>query len=423
MPATIIIGTQWGDEGKGKVTDWLGSEMDMIIRYQGGHNAGHTVIAEGRELKLHLLPSGVLYPHVKSVIAGGLVIDPKALIEELDELKAIGVDEPNLVISGNAHMIMPYHRILDKLSELKLGKAKIGTTGRGIGPCYTDKTSRVGLRMQDLLDMKIFKQKVEDALVFKNQVITRIYGRAEIDPMMIVDEYQAYAERLKDMIGDTTHLINEALDEGKNILFEGAQGVMLDIDHGTYPFVTSSSPIAGGACVGAGVSPMRINRIIGITKAYTTRVGSGPFPTELNDGDGELLQSTGGEFGTTTGRPRRCGWFDAVILKYSAMINGLTGIALTKLDVLSPFDKIKVCVGYEYEGKVYNKMPFHQTVFHKATPVYEEIDGWKTDISGATTFEELPQAAQDYVKYLEKLIGVPVVMVSVGPGRTQTIIR
>jgi adenylosuccinate synthase len=423
MPATIIIGTQWGDEGKGKVTDWLGSEMDMIIRYQGGHNAGHTVIAEGRELKLHLLPSGVLYPHVKSVIAGGLVIDPKALIEELDELKAIGVDEPNLVISGNAHMIMPYHRILDRLSELKLGRAKIGTTGRGIGPCYTDKTSRVGLRMQDLLDMKIFKQKVEDALVFKNQVITRIYGRAAIDPMMIVEEYKEYAERLRGMIGDTTHLINEALDEGKNILFEGAQGVMLDIDHGTYPFVTSSSPIAGGACVGAGVSPMRINRIIGITKAYTTRVGSGPFPTELNDGDGELLQSTGGEFGTTTGRPRRCGWFDAVILKYSAMINGLTGIALTKLDVLSPFDKIKVCVGYEYEGKVYDKMPFHQTVFHKATPVYEEIDGWKTDITGATTFEELPQAAQDYVKYLEKLIGVPVVMVSVGPGRTQTIIR
>jgi adenylosuccinate synthase len=241
--------------------------------------------------------------------------------------------------------------------------------------------------------------------------------------MTIVEEYKEYAERLRGMIGDTTHLINEALDEGKNILFEGAQGVMLDIDHGTYPFVTSSSPIAGGACVGAGVSPMRINRIIGITKAYTTRVGSGPFPTELNDGDGELLQSTGGEFGTTTGRPRRCGWFDAVILKYSAMINGLTGIALTKLDVLSPFDKIKVCVGYEYEGKVYDKMPFHQTVFHKATPVYEEIDGWKTDITGATTFEELPQAAQDYVKYLEKLIGVPVVMVSVGPGRTQTIIR
>jgi adenylosuccinate synthase len=423
MPATIIIGTQWGDEGKGKVTDWLGGEMDMIIRYQGGHNAGHTVIAEGRELKLHLLPSGVLYPHIKSVIAGGLVIDPKALIEELDELKAIGVDEPNLVISGNAHMIMPYHRILDKLSELKLGKAKIGTTGRGIGPCYTDKTSRVGLRMQDLLDMKIFKQKVEDALVFKNQVITRIYGRAEIDPMMIVDEYQAYAERLKDMIGDTTHLINEALDEGKNILLEGAQGMMLDIDHGTYPFVTSSSPIAGGACVGAGISPMRINRIIGITKAYTTRVGSGPFPTELDDEAGELLRANGGEFGTTTGRPRRCGWFDAVILKYSAMVNGLTGIALTKLDVLSEFDKIKVCVGYEYEGKVYNKMPFHQTVFHKATPVYEEIDGWKTDITGATSFEELPKAAQDYVKHLEKLIGVPVVMVSVGPSRTQTILR
>jgi adenylosuccinate synthase len=423
MPATIIIGTQWGDEGKGKVTDWLGSEMDMIIRYQGGHNAGHTVIAEGRELKLHLLPSGVLYPHIKSVIAGGLVIDPKALIKELDELKEIGVNEPNLVISGNAHLIMPYHRILDKLNELKLGKAKIGTTGQGIGPAYTDKASRVGLRMQDLLDMKIFKQKLEEALVFKNLVITRVYGRAEIDAATIAEEYQHYADRLKDMIGDTTHIINGALDEGKNVLLEGAQGVMLDIDHGTYPFVTSSSPIAGGACAGAGISPMRINRIIGITKAYTTRVGSGPFPTELHDEVGELLRSTGGEFGTTTGRPRRCGWFDAVILKYSAMINGLTGIALTKLDVLSPFEKIKVCVGYEYEGKLYETMPFHQTVFHKATPVYEEIEGWETDISGATKFEDLPDAAQAYVKHLEKLIGVPVVMVSVGPSRTQTIIR
>jgi adenylosuccinate synthase len=423
MPATIIIGTQWGDEGKGKVTDWLANDMDMIVRYQGGHNAGHTVIAEGHELKLHLLPSGILRPHVVSVIASGLVVDPRALLAELDLLKDIGLSEPNLVVSTNAHLIMPYHRALDQASEVKLGSSKIGTTGLGIGPAYTDKASRVGLRMQDLTDMKIFREKLEVALNFKNQVLTKIYDVDPLDAEQIVDEYREYAGRLKNLIGDTSRIINEALDEGKNVLFEGAQGMMLDLDHGTYPFVTSSSPIAGGACVGAGVSPMRINRIIGIVKAYTTRVGAGPFPTELENEVGETMRSVGSEFGTTTGRARRCGWFDGVIAKYAARINGLTGIALTKLDVLSGFETIKICVGYEYEGKLYDQMPCHQTIFHKCTPVYEEVEGWNTDISGADSYEKLPKAAQAYITKLEEMTGVPIQMISVGPSRTQTILR
>lgn len=423
MPATIILGTQWGDEGKGKVTDLLACDMDMVVRYQGGHNAGHTIIADGHELKLHLLPSGVLFPHIKSVIASGLVIDPRALIEELDQLNEAGISEPNLLISGSAHLIMPYHRVLDQAAELKLGAAKIGTTGLGIGPAYTDKAARVGLRLQDLLDMKIFREKLEVALQLKNAIITKVYELDPLDPKAIADEYQAYAERLRPMIGDSIWTINDALDANKNVLFEGAQGTMLDIDHGTYPFVTSSTPVAGGACTGAGVSPRQIKKIIGITKAYTTRVGSGPFPTEQDNDDGEVMRMTGAEYGTTTGRARRCGWFDGVILKYSATINGLTDIALTKLDVLSPFKTLPVCIGYEYEGKVYDKMPYHQTIFHKATPVYEELEGWMTDISGATSFEELPRACQAYVSRLEEIIGVPITFISVGPHRTQTILR
>lgn len=423
MPATIVIGTQWGDEGKGKVTDWLANDMDMIVRYQGGHNAGHTVIAEGHELKLHLLPSGVLRPHVASVIASGLVIDPKALISELDQLKEVGIAEPNLLISTNAHLIMPYHRVLDQAAEVKLGKAKIGTTGLGIGPAYTDKSARVGLRTQDLLDLKIFKEKLELALDFKNQIITKVYGMEPLDLDEIIEEYAGYADRLKDMIGDSSRLINEALDNGKNVLLEGAQGTMLDLDHGTYPFVTSSSPIAGGACVGAGVSPTKISRIVGIVKAYTTRVGSGPFPTEQENEIGENMRIMGGEFGTTTGRARRCGWFDGVIAKYSVRLNGLTEIALTKLDVLSHFDTLKICVGYEHEGKIYNEMPCHQTVFHKCTPVYEEVEGWKTDISVVDSYDKLPQAAKAYIDRLQEITGVPITMISVGPSRTQTILR
>jgi len=423
MPATILIGTQWGDEGKGKVTDWLANDMDLVVRYQGGHNAGHTVIAGGHELKLHLLPSGILHPNIISIIASGLVIDPKALIKELDEVAEIGIGSPNLVLSANAHLIMPYHRLLDQASELKLGSSKIGTTGLGIGPAYTDKASRVGLRVQDLLDMKIFREKLEVALIFKNQVLTKIYDAEPLDVDEIVDEYKGYAERLNGIIGDASRIINDSLDEGKNVLLEGAQGMMLDLDYGTYPFVTSSSPIAGGACVGAGISPLRVKRIIGIAKAYTTRVGAGPFPTELEDATGELMRKVGVEFGTTTGRPRRCGWFDAVILKYTAKINGLTEIALTKLDVLSPFETLKICVGYEYEGKVYDYMPCHQTVFHGAKPVYEEVEGWNTDISDIATYDALPKAARAYVDRLQELIGAPITMISVGPSRDQTILR
>jgi adenylosuccinate synthase len=423
MPATILIGTQWGDEGKGKVTDWLANEMDLVVRYQGGHNAGHTVIADGHELKLHLLPSGILHSNITSVIASGLVIDPRALIKELDEVRDIGISEPNLVLSANAHLIMPYHRLLDQASELKLGSAKIGTTGLGIGPAYTDKASRVGLRVQDLLDMKIFREKLEVALAFKNQVLTKIYDTEPLDAGEIVAEYGEYAGRLRGVIGDASRVINEALDNDKNVLLEGAQGMMLDLDYGTYPFVTSSSPIAGGACTGAGVSPLRIKRIIGIAKAYTTRVGSGPFPTELEDETGETMRKVGCEFGTTTGRARRCGWFDAVILKYTATINGLTEIALTKLDVLSPFEKLKICVGYEFEGKSYEYMPYHQTVFHGAKPIYEEVEGWNIDISDADSYEKLPKAAQAYVDRLEELIGAPITMISVGPSREQTILR
>ncbi|MDP2210976.1 MAG: adenylosuccinate synthase [Candidatus Aquicultor sp.] len=423
MPATILIGTQWGDEGKGKVTDWLANDMDLVVRYQGGHNAGHTVIADGHELKLHLLPSGILHPNITCVIASGLVIDPKALIKELDEVAEIGIASPNLVLSANAHLIMPYHRLLDQASELKLGSSKIGTTGLGIGPAYTDKASRVGLRVQDLLDMKIFREKLEVALIFKNQVLTKIYDAEPLDVDEIVEEYKGYAERLNGIIGDASRIINDSLDEGKNVLLEGAQGMMLDLDYGTYPFVTSSSPIAGGACVGAGISPLRVKRIIGIAKAYTTRVGAGPFPTELEDDTGELMRKVGVEFGTTTGRPRRCGWFDAVILKYTAKINGLTEIALTKLDVLSPFETLKICVGYEYEGKVYDYMPCHQTVFHGAKPIYEEVEGWNTDISDIATYDALPKAARAYVDRLQELIGAPITMISVGPSRDQTILR
>ncbi len=423
MPATIIIGTQWGDEGKGKVTDWLANDMDMIVRYQGGHNAGHTVIAEGHELKLHLLPSGILRPHITSVIASGLVIDPKALIAELDQIKEIGISDPNLIISSNAHLIMPYHRLLDQAAEFKLGKSKIGTTGLGIGPCYTDKASRVGLRVQDLLDMKIFREKLEVALDFKNQVLTKIYGMEPVEIDAVMDEYSVYADRLKGMIGDTSRVINEALDAGKNVLLEGAQGTMLDIDHGTYPFVTSSSPIAGGACIGTGISPIRVKRIIGIVKAYTTRVGSGPFPTEQENDTGEAMRSVGGEFGTTTGRPRRCGWLDGVILKYAVRLNGLTEIALTKLDVLSPFETIKIAVGYKHDGVVYEHMPNHQTVFHKCTPIYEEMEGWQADISGVTSFEKLPKQARAYVERIQEIAGVPIAMISVGPNRTQTMLR
>jgi adenylosuccinate synthase len=419
----ICVGTQWGDEGKGKVTDLLADEMHMIVRYQGGNNAGHTIVVDDTTLKLHLIPSGILYPHIISVIAGGVVIDPGVLIEEINNLEKENISTKNLLISYNCHLIMPYHRIIDELKETRLGKYRIGTTGRGIGPAYADKTARIGIRAQDLFDKEIFSQKLEQALKIKNDILTKIYGLKPLNSKDIIHEYLGYAEQLKSRIVDTTLLINDALDEDKKVLFEGAQGTMLDLDHGTYPFVTSSTPVAGGACAGAGVGPMRIEKVIGVTKAYTTRVGEGPFPSEQKNEIGATLGERGCEFGTTTGRKRRCGWFDALVVQHSARVNYLTDIFLTKLDVLSTFEKIKIAVAYHYEGKTYERFPSHQTVFNKAEVIYEEMEGWQESISNVTKFNKLPKAAQNYVKRLEELVGVPINMLSVGPSRKQTIIR
>ena len=421
MPATILIGTQWGDEGKGKITDILADEMDIVVRYQGGNNAGHTVVNGEQELKLHLIPSGVLYPHTVPVIADGVVVDPKILLEEMDELAARGIDIDKLIISGNAHLIMPYHRLLDQAAETHLGKAKIGTTHKGIGPAYTDKASRIGIRAQDLFDMKIFRAKLGQVLRIKNDLLTKVYELPPLDLDEIVREHEVYADRLRGRIRDTSLYINRALDDGKRVLFEGAQGTLLDLDHGTYPFVTSSSPVAGGACAGAGVGPLRIDKVTGIVKAYVTRVGSGPFPTELEDEVGTHMLEVGVEYGTTTGRKRRCGWFDAVILRYAVRINGLSDIVLTKLDVLTGLSPIKICVGYAFEGKVYDEFPPHQTIFHKCEPVYEEHEGWTEDIHEAETMADLPPAARAYVTRIEKLGGLKFSLISVGPKRDQTI--
>lgn len=423
LPGTIIVGAQWGDEGKGKVTDMLGETADVVVRYQGGNNAGHTVVVGNEEFRLHQVPSGILYPDVLCVIGNGTVVDPKGLIEELDALEARGVSAGNLRLSANAHIIMPYHHSLDRASELKLGQAKIGTTHRGIGPCYADKAFRVGIRAQDLLDLKIFKKKLETALKEKNLLLTRVYQQEAIDLKKVFDEYRLYAGRLERYIEDTTLVINNALEDGAHVVFEGAQGTLLDIDHGTYPFVTSSSPVAGGACVGAGVGPTKITRVIGIAKAYTTRVGSGPFPTEQDNEIGDMLTERGHEYGTTTGRRRRCGWLDIVLLKYSCRINGLTELALTKLDVLSVLPKIQVCGSYQYEGKVYEDFPLHQTVFHKCEPICHEMEGWQADITNIDNYKALPQQAKAYIEMVESITGVPVKIVSVGPKREQTIIR
>ena len=421
MPGVICVGTQWGDEGKGKVTDMLADRMHMVVRYQGGNNAGHTVKVGSKITKLHLIPSGILYPHITNVLSDGVVVDPKILIEELENLKKEGVSINKFYISSNCHLIMPYHKVLDQLKERRLGKYKIGTTGRGIGPAYGDKASRIGIRAQDLFDIKIFKQKLTIALKEKNQIIKNIYKDKPLKIDDIVKEYSSYAKYLKDYIVDTTLMINKALDEKKKVFFEGAQGTMLDIDHGTYPYVTSSSPVAGYACAGAGVGPSRISKVIGVTKAYSTRVGEGPFPTENNTKDGEHLRECGGEYGTTTGRSRRCGWFDAVIVKHSAIVNGLSYIFLTKLDVLSKMKKVKICVGYEYRDKKYKDFPSHQTIFNKCKPIYKEMPGWEEDISEIKTYNELPKATKNYVKEIEKQVGVPIKMLSIGPSRSQTI--
>lgn len=422
MPALVLIGAQWGDEGKGKATDLLGGAVDYVVRYQGGNNAGHTVVIGAESYALHLIPSGVLRTDCVPVIGNGVVIDPGVLLSEMDGLQARGVDVSRLLISADAHLIMPHHRALDRVTERYLGKARIGTTGRGIGPAYGDKVARTGIRVQDLLDPGIFRQKLELALREKNQVLTKVYNRRRIEVDEVVEEYAAYAERLTPHIADTGLLLDTALREGKVVLLEGSQGTLLDVDHGTYPFVTSSNPTAGYAATGAGIGPTRINRVIGIIKAYTTRVGAGPFPTELDDKVGEELRRIGGEFGVTTGRARRTGWFDAVIARYAVRVNGLTDLFLTKLDVLSGFDTVPVCVGYEINGQRTDEMPMTQTEFHHAKPIYVELPGWHEDISGATRFADLPEAAQAYVATLEEMAGAPVSAVGVGPGRAQTLV-
>ncbi|AWS48011.1 adenylosuccinate synthase [Streptosporangium sp. 'caverna'] len=421
MPAVVLFGAQWGDEGKGKATDLLGDQVDYVVRYQGGNNAGHTVVIGDQKYALHLLPTGVLSPNVIPVIGNGVVIDPSVLLSEIDGLAARGVSSERLLISANAHLIMPHHRAIDKVTERYLGKAKIGTTGRGIGPAYGDKIYRMGVRVQDLLDPGILQKKIEVALNEKNQILTKIYNRRAIDAGKVLEEYLGYAERLKPHIADTSLILNKALDQDKVVLLEGGQGNLLDIDHGTYPFVTSSSPTSGGACSGSGIPPTRLTRVIGIIKAYTTRVGAGPFPTELDNEMGEWLRTTGGEYGVTTGRNRRCGWFDAVIARYATRINGVTDFFLTKLDVLSGLETIPVCVAYEVDGVRYDEIPMTQTDFHHAKPVYEDFPGWKEDITGARSFEDLPANAQSYVKALEKMSGARISAIGVGPGRTETL--
>ncbi|MGH9091226.1 MAG: adenylosuccinate synthase [Acidimicrobiales bacterium] len=420
MPATVVVGTQWGDEGKGKLTDLLAAEMDVVVRYQGGHNAGHRIVVGGEAFALQLVPSGVLYPHITPVIGNGVVVDPAVLLEELDTLVAKGVDPGRLVVSGNAHLIMPYHQELDRVTERYLGKNALGTTKRGIGPAYADKATRVGLRVQDLLDPKIFRQKLDVALKEKNAVLAKVYNRLPLSADDIAARYlDEYAPRVAPMIGDTVALVHDALDAGRNVLMEGAQATFLDLDHGTYPFVTSSNPVAGGACTGTGLGPRQIDRVIGIAKAYVTRVGAGPFPTELRDDVGDLLVERGHEFGTVTGRRRRCGWFDAVIARQAVRLNSLTEIALTKLDVLDTFESVRVCVAYEAGGERFSHPPYHQSTLHQVTPVYEELPGWRTDLTGVTALEEMPAEARDYVAFLSDQVGVPVRLVGVGPGREQ----
>jgi adenylosuccinate synthase len=417
----VIVGAQWGDEGKGKITDLLAERADAVIRFQGGNNAGHTIVRNGETWKLHLMPSGILYPGKTCVIGNGVVIDPKVLTDELDELRRRDVDTSGLRISANAHMIMPYHMMLDDAGEARLGRLKIGTTRRGIGPAYADKASRIGIRVQDLLDEKILKKKIVAALEPKRLALRPFARDPRLDLQAITEEYLAYGRRLSEYIADTTSLVWDKLDKGDIVIFEGAQGALLDIDHGTYPFVTSSNPIAAAACIGSGVGPKDIDEVWGIAKAYSTRVGSGPFPTELHDELGEDLRRRGGEFGTTTGRSRRIGWLDLVALKYAARLNSLTALVVTKLDVLSGLDTIKVCVRYRGEdGAEFDTFPYHQTVLHHATGDYVELPGWSEDISDARSEEELPENARAYLRYMEEAIGVPIVLISVGPGREQT---
>ncbi len=425
MSAIVLVGAQWGDEGKGKATDLLGSRVDAVVKFNGGNNAGHTIVIDTDGLRekyaLHLLPSGILTPGCTPVIGNGVVIDLGVLFEEIDGLEARGVDTSRLVVSGSAHVIAPYNRTLDQVTERFLGKSKIGTTGRGIGPTYADKMSRIGIRVQDLFDTDVLHAKVTGALNLKNQVLVKIYNRKGFDVDAVVAELASYADRLGPMVADTQLLLEQMLDRGETVVLEAGQATLLDVDHGTYPFVTSSSATAGGACTGSGIPPTRISRVIAVIKAYTTRVGEGPFPTELLDEKGELLRNNGAEFGTTTGRPRRCGWFDAVIGRYATRINGVTDFVLTKLDVLTGLDEVPVCVAYEVDGKRHDELPMNQADFARAVPVYETFPGWHEDITGARTLDDLPRNARNYVTALEKMIKAPISAVGVGPGRDETI--
>ncbi len=421
MPALVLVGAQWGDEGKGKATDQLGGSVDYVVKFNGGNNAGHTVVIGDDTYALHLLPSGILSAGCTPVIGNGVVVDLSVLFEEIDALEARGVSCEKLVLSADAHLIASYNRTLDKVAERFLGKRRIGTTGRGIGPTYADKMNRIGIRVQDLFDEGILRQKVEAALDMKNHVLVKVYNRKAVETEAVVEELLSYVDRVRPMVADTSLLLNAALDRGETVLLEGGQATLLDVDHGTYPFVTSSSATAGGACTGSGIGPRRVDKVIAVVKAYTTRVGEGPFPTELLDADGETLRANGHEFGTTTGRPRRCGWYDAVIARYAARVNGVTDFVLTKLDVLTGWERIPVCVAYEVDGQRFDEMPMTQTDFHHATPVYEYLDGWSDDITGARSFEDLPKTAQAYVQALEDMSGAPFASIGVGPDREQTL--
>ncbi|MBK6885571.1 MAG: adenylosuccinate synthase [Tetrasphaera sp.] len=423
MPAIVLVGAQWGDEGKGKATDLMGSGVDFVVKFNGGNNAGHTIVIDGEKYALHLLPSGILTPSCTPVIGNGVVIDLEVLFREIDGLEARGVSTSKLVVSANAHVIAPYNRTLDRVTERFLGARKIGTTGRGIGPTYADKMSRNGIRVQDLFDRHILEQKVEAALRFKNQVLSKIYNRRAIPAGEVMDELLRYADRLAPMVADTSLLLEQALNDGANVLLEAGQATLLDVDHGTYPYVTSSSATAGGACTGSGIPPTRVSRVIAVLKAYTTRVGEGPFPTELFDESGEFLRKTGWEYGTTTGRPRRCGWMDTVIGRYATRINGVTDFVVTKLDVLTGLDTVPICVAYEVDGVRHDEMPVNQSDFHHAKPIYEVMDGWWEDISGCRTFAELPANAQAYVLRVEELIGARISAIGVGPERDAIISR
>jgi adenylosuccinate synthase len=423
MPAVVIVGAQWGDEGKGKATDLIAESIDYVVKFNGGNNAGHTVVIGNEKYALHLLPSGILTPGVVPVISNGVVVDLGVLFEEIDALESRGIDTSKLRISANAHVITPYNVTVDKVSERFLGKRAIGTTGRGIGPTYADKINRIGIRVQDLFDESILRQKVEAALVTKNNLLAKVYNRASIKVDETVAELLSYVDRLRPMVADTALELHQAIVAGKNVLFEGGQATMLDVDHGTYPFVTSSNATAGGASTGSGIGPGLFQTVIAIVKAYTTRVGAGPFPTELFDENGEFLRKTGFEFGTTTGRPRRCGWYDAPIARYSARINGVTDFVLTKLDVLTGIESIPVCVAYDVDGKRFDEMPVSQTDFHHAKPIYENFPGWTEDISGCRKFSDLPQTAQDYVLALETMSGARISAIGVGPARDAIIVR